>query len=640
MLMGVSKRGRRILTSAVVAVAALIAVAETAHATSLTSPSGTTVTPTIKAETEGHLVLHNPIAKLECASILEGKVESHGEGVSATGQVTSLSFSSCTSSWHMTVVSGGTLAIAASSEGNGTVSSSGMTLEATRLGITCRYATSSTAVGTLTGGAPATIDISASIPFHSGSPLCGSGSTAWTGSYKVVSPESLIVDEKEEPQPTTPVRYIGKSDQIRLPVNAANNITGAITMVALVNPEGTGEHYYITLLNEAGSPTGYKFFENNEGHLKLSNGFGGDEDPQPVPDSGWQLVAVTKGAGEVKPRFHIYSYTSKKWTHRNAAEEVPNGGNVSGGKIRLGGLGEEEYAAAALYSRALSDGEVEGLLPDFADWLEREPTGMWILNQPDVTKPVLDETGGGADEILEETFGTEVHQASAPPSDDPDGTIFRGDLQRGMNHEWEEEQLTGATAALSIKELSPPLSPEKYFGRFSLSSGDSRSELASGLHLFEGEDVYIRFLVRLSKEFPVEESVSVWGERIWALHQDEVEGSPPLGLHIRDSGAGQYALEDSEGTAWWLGPEIDAETWHEFVVRVNHSQKSEVGFAEVWMDGVQQKMSNGLNRRYGATMLDEYNYPKTGYYRDDEIAGTGVVDIAGYRIAKSLADLP
>jgi hypothetical protein len=39
-------------------------------------------------------------------------------------------------------------------------------------------------------------------------------------------------------------------------------------------------------------------------------------------------------------------------------------------------------------------------------------------------------------------------------------------------------------------------------------------------------------------------------------------------------------------------------------------------------------------------MLDEYNYPKTGYYRDNEIAGTGTVDIAGYRIAKNLSDLP
>ncbi|HYH49238.1 MAG TPA: heparin lyase I family protein [Acidimicrobiia bacterium] len=423
-------------------------------------------------------------------------------------------------------------------------------------------------------------------------------------------------------------------------MNPANNITGAITMVALVNPEGSGQHYYMTMLNEAGSSVGYKFFENSEGRLKLSNGFGGAEDSKAIPDNGWQLIAVTKGLGEVKPRFHIYSYTSKTWVHRTGTEAVPNGGSVSGGKIRLGGLGKEEYAAAALYSRVLSDSEVEDLTTSFEEWLELEPTGMWLLNQPDVTKPVLDETGGGANEIFGETFGTEVHQSSTPPSDDPDSSIFRGDFYRGVNIEWEEEQLSGESAKLSIEELFPPLPFENYFGRFSLSSGDIRSEVSSGLHLFEGEDVYFRFLLRLSKGFPVEESPSVWGELIWQLHQDGGSGSPPLALHIRDTGAGRYALEDTNGTVWWLGPEIDSETWHEFEIRVKHSQNSEIGFVEVWMDGIKQKMSNGLTRRYGKTMLDEYNYPKTGYYRDDDMVGSGSVDIAGYRIAKNPSDLP
>jgi Polysaccharide lyase len=439
---------------------------------------------------------------------------------------------------------------------------------------------------------------------------------------------------------SAPVRYLESGDQIKVRVNPANNITEAITMAALVNPEGLGEHVYVSLLNEAGSPTGYKLRENTEGHLKLSNGFGGAEDPKSVSDTGWQLLAVTKAAGSAKPRFHIYSYTTKTWVHRSASEAMPNGGSVTGGRIRLGGSGSEEYAAAALYSRVLSDEEVESLTTSYEEWLELEPTGMWLLNQPDVTKPVLDETGGGANEIFGETFGTEVHANASLPGDDPDGTIFRGDFYRGVNLEWEEEQLTGSTAEFSIEELIPPLPFENYFGRFSLSSEDIRSEMAGGLHLFEGEDVYIRFLARLGSGFPVEESPTVWGELIWQLHQSGGEGSPPLALHIRDTGGGRYALENTGGAVWWLGPEIDFETWHEFVIRVNNSAKSEVGFIEVWMDGVQQKMSNGLNRLYGATMLNSYNYPKAGYYRDDDMVGTGVLDVAGYRIAKNLSDLP
>jgi len=77
---------------------------------------------------------------------------------------------------------------------NGTVTSSGMTVEKTRFGITCRYATSNTTIGTITGGSPATLDASGSLPFHSGSPLCGEGATTSTGSYKLTSPSTLLVD--------------------------------------------------------------------------------------------------------------------------------------------------------------------------------------------------------------------------------------------------------------------------------------------------------------------------------------------------------------------------------------------------------------------------------------------------------------
>jgi hypothetical protein len=436
-----------------------------------------------------------------------------------------------------------------------------------------------------------------------------------------------------------PVRYFDDGDEIRVRVNPENDITGAITMVALVNAD-LELHYYITLLNEKGSPVGYKFQQTEEGRLSLTNGEGGTSDSSLLAEGEWQLLAVSKAAGEAKPRFHVYSYATETWAHRDGAEAMPNGLSVTNGRIRFGGPGSKEYAAAALYPRALSDGEVEDLAVSYEDWLELDPTGMWIFNQPDLSKPVLDETGGGANEILEETSGTEVHQDFSLPGGDPDGTLFRGDFYRGVNLEWAEEQQVGATALFAIEELSPPLPFENYFGRYSLSTGDIRSEMRSALHLYSGEDVYVRFLARLSKGFPVEESPTVWGELIWQLHDGGTNGSPPLALAIHDVGLGRYALEDANGTVWWQGPEIDYETWHEFIVRVNHSEDAETGFAEVWMDGVQQKMIGGSNRYYGPTLVDEFNYPKSGYYRDDDMVGSGSVDIAGYRIAKNLSDLP
>lgn len=189
----------KILATLAVAASALLALTATASADVATSPTGTVYTSTIKAEAEGHVSYDNPIAKIECASSLQGTITTHGTGKTVGATVTTLTFGSpvgtCTDEWHFTVVSGGTLSFhGVTGTYNSDVFWTGTTLESTRFGITCRYATSNTTIGTLTGGSPATLDISAAIPFHSGSLFCGSGNTAWTGSYKVTSPSSLYFD--------------------------------------------------------------------------------------------------------------------------------------------------------------------------------------------------------------------------------------------------------------------------------------------------------------------------------------------------------------------------------------------------------------------------------------------------------------
>jgi hypothetical protein len=197
----------RILCTGLLALTATLWMgAATASATIVTSatenykPPQTVYTSTIAAAAEGHVTLDNPIAKIECATAFEGKVESHGEGVTAKGSVSSLSFTGCTESWHVTTVTAGSLEVHETGSGNGTITSSGATVEATRFGITCRYATSNTSIGTLTSsyatGGNATIDVNASIPFHSGSIFCGTAATSWTGSYSITTPDLLALQQK------------------------------------------------------------------------------------------------------------------------------------------------------------------------------------------------------------------------------------------------------------------------------------------------------------------------------------------------------------------------------------------------------------------------------------------------------------
>jgi hypothetical protein len=176
---------------------ASMALAAGAMATTLTTSAGET--PTFHATSEGHAVLHNPIASIQCGSTIQGTVTSHGAGVDVVTPLSSLVFSNCTNSWHVTTVSAGQTTLKWIAADEGTLSSDGVTVESTRFGTACRYATSNTDIGTLTDssktGGHATIHIAASIPFHGGSALCGTGATKWTGAYTVSTPATMNIDE-------------------------------------------------------------------------------------------------------------------------------------------------------------------------------------------------------------------------------------------------------------------------------------------------------------------------------------------------------------------------------------------------------------------------------------------------------------
>lgn len=188
----------RTLGLSAVVVAALAVWASPVTATTLTAPGlPPSFTGQVYASAEGHAVLDNPIAKIECASGITTWSFSHGSGVTAQTGVTGLSFANCTNDWHVTVVFDGSIEIHSIGNGDGTLTSSGATIEATRFGVSCRYrtATGGTDIGTLTDGSIySTVHVSGAVPFHGGSFLCGAGATNWTGSYKIESPVGLTVD--------------------------------------------------------------------------------------------------------------------------------------------------------------------------------------------------------------------------------------------------------------------------------------------------------------------------------------------------------------------------------------------------------------------------------------------------------------
>lgn len=186
----------------VVAAAALAAFASSASATTLTSNGvNLGVGSTISAVKEGtHISLTGPLGiAVECQEVnLSAQVTNSGSS-SATvkANVTVFTLDKCTNGYEVHVVSKGTLELhSVSPTGNATITSSGLTIDVTNVPFagTCAYRTENTDIGLMTGSlstkGTATIDLSASIPRHGGSALCGSTGTLH-GLLLVTAPDNL-----------------------------------------------------------------------------------------------------------------------------------------------------------------------------------------------------------------------------------------------------------------------------------------------------------------------------------------------------------------------------------------------------------------------------------------------------------------
>jgi len=186
----------RILGLAALASAALMAMTGAASATSLTSPSGTIYTSTIKGENEGAITLTSVFGGFGAVSCkkssFEGKVENHGAGVTTIWTITVLIFSECT---------GGTPRSPVEKPGSMefhwfglqvTTKNLILIIDKTAFG-TCTFTAPSTgsSLGTLTmsseTGGKATIDIKGTLPS-----ACGSATLE--GSYVITTPSTLYAD--------------------------------------------------------------------------------------------------------------------------------------------------------------------------------------------------------------------------------------------------------------------------------------------------------------------------------------------------------------------------------------------------------------------------------------------------------------
>lgn len=173
----------------VLAAAAMMSFASSAFATVLTSPSGTEFTGTLTMT-----VTSGSSLRLQGAGITDTCTESTMSPTISTnttvakGGIKTLSFGKCDAT--VTVLTNGSLEV----KSGGEVITKETQVTYSDFGISCVYGGGTgTKIGTMTGGTPAFINISAKLPKISGSFLCGS-TNEWLGQYTVTSPSTLFVD--------------------------------------------------------------------------------------------------------------------------------------------------------------------------------------------------------------------------------------------------------------------------------------------------------------------------------------------------------------------------------------------------------------------------------------------------------------
>ncbi len=161
-------------------------------------------------------------------------------------------------------------------------------------------------------------------------------------------------------------------------------------------------------------------------------------------------------------------------------------------------------------------------------------------------------------------------------------------------------------------------------------TGSQRSEV-SGPTFNQGEDLFIRDAIRI----PSSNTYDAPWEIIEQLHEEDWSGSPGMAIFLEPAPSLRIGAGDGSPVFWKSGA-LEANRWYDLVYRVNLSQDPSTGFVEVWLDGVQQTLTNGQARMYGQTIQAAQTYLKAGIYRSKSSTGTSIVEHDSIVVGTSL----
>jgi len=162
-------------------------------------------------------------------------------------------------------------------------------------------------------------------------------------------------------------------------------------------------------------------------------------------------------------------------------------------------------------------------------------------------------------------------------------------------------------------------------------TGSERSEV-SGPTFNEGEDLYIRDAILV----PPKSTYSGPWQIVQQLHEEEWTDSPGMAVFLDSQDSLKLGAGDGSPT-FWKSPRLDEDYWYDLIYRVKLSRDPKLGFVEVWLDGVRQRLNNGEVRAHGKTIQAPQTYLKAGIYRARSSRGVSIVEHDDIVVGASLA---
>jgi hypothetical protein len=236
-------------------------------------------------------------------------------------------------------------------------------------------------------------------------------------------------------------RFNGSNEEVRYPVQAGSDFTGAWSMALLVKRAAATLQWQAQIghHNSAGAyQCGFEISGQPSTQDHVLAAFNAATTAYGVTrvqsSDGWVVIGVSKASGTTTARAHVFK--AGAWTHENVSTSFANAATQAGGSIRLGELADvddanEWLAFDAGWAADIGDAGFNALTTNLSinDWTGHATPPQYVHkhNQSTASEDILDLMGNGhvaTGTISGTTDATGIAGTTMDTSDDPPGWSY------------------------------------------------------------------------------------------------------------------------------------------------------------------------------------------------------------------------